>query len=97
MAAIWKLLIIFLCKNNLSAITGCVKDTLNICDISIRSQSFGIPGITINGNDIFEVCSVTREARERALFGEGPSLIESKTYRWLDHWHADPCRYREDS
>jgi len=96
MASIWKLPIIFLCENNLYAISGSVKETLNIQDISIRSMSYGIPGVTIDGNDIFEVYETAKKARARAVAGEGPTLIESKTYRWLGHWHADPCRYRDE-
>ena len=96
MASIWKLPVVFLCENNLYAISGSVNDTLNIRDISDRSKSYGIPGITVDGNDIFDVYATVKEARERAICGEGPTLIEAKTYRWLGHWHADPCRYREE-
>lgn len=95
MTSIWSLPVIFLCENNLYAISGCVDDTLNISDISERGKSYGMPGMTVDGNDIFEVYSAVREARERAVTGKGPTLIEAKTYRWLGHWHADPCRYRE--
>jgi TPP-dependent pyruvate/acetoin dehydrogenase alpha subunit len=95
MTSIWSLPVIFLCENNLYAISGCVDDTLNISDISERGKSYGMPGMTVDGNDIFEVYSAVREARERAVAGKGPTLIEAKTYRWLGHWHADPCRYRE--
>ncbi len=96
MASIWKLPVVFLCENNLYAISGCVKDTLNIRDISERNKAYGIPGLTLDGNDIFEVYSAVKEARDRAVAKEGPTLIEAKTYRWLGHWHADPCRYREE-
>ncbi len=96
MSSIWKLPVIFLCENNLYAISGSVKDTLNIKDISARSASYGISGVTIDGNNVFEVYSTVREARERAIAGDGPTLIESKTYRWLGHWIGDPIRYRTD-
>ena len=94
MASIWKLPIVFLCENNQYAISGCVKETLNICDISDRAASYGIPGGSVDGNDTFQVYDAVKRARERAISGEGPSLVEAKTYRWLGHWHADPCRYR---
>ena len=97
MASIWKLPVIFLCENNLYGISGCAKDTLNICDVAERSKSYGIPGVIVDGNDVFDVYGAVKNARERAISGEGPTLIESKTYRWLGHWHADPCRYREES
>ena len=97
MASIWNLPVIFLCENNLYGISGCVKDTLNVCDISVRARSYGIPGYTINGNDVSEVYERVKDSRERAAAGDGPVLIEAKTYRWLGHWQADPCRYREES
>lgn len=96
MASIWGLPVIFFCENNLYGISGHAKDTLNIRDISERAKSYGIPGVTVDGNNIFEVYAATKEARERAVAGKGPTLLESKTYRWLGHWHADPCRYRTD-
>jgi pyruvate dehydrogenase E1 component alpha subunit len=97
MASIWKLPVVFVCENNLYAISGCVDDTLNITDISRRGESYGIPGVSIDGNDIFEVFSTVKIARQRAVASQGPTLIEAKTYRWLGHWHADPCRYREEA
>jgi TPP-dependent pyruvate/acetoin dehydrogenase alpha subunit len=95
MASIWDLPVIFACENNFYGISGCARDTINIENISERSRAYGITGITIDGNDIFEVFDETRKARETAVNGKGPVLIEMKTYRWLGHWHADPCRYRE--
>ncbi|MFW6181777.1 MAG: thiamine pyrophosphate-dependent dehydrogenase E1 component subunit alpha, partial [Spirochaetota bacterium] len=94
LASIWRLPVVFLCENNQYAISGCVKDTLNICDVSDRAASYGIPGASVDGNDAFQVFDAVKRARGRAVAGEGPSLIEAKTYRWLGHWHADPCRYR---
>jgi TPP-dependent pyruvate/acetoin dehydrogenase alpha subunit len=96
MASIWQLPIVFICENNFYGISGCTRDTLNIENISERSKSYGIPGITVDGNDIFEVYDETKNGRERAVSGKGPTLIEMKTYRWLGHWHADPCRYRDE-
>jgi TPP-dependent pyruvate/acetoin dehydrogenase alpha subunit len=97
MASIWNLPVVFLCENNRYAISGCVDDTLNISDISERGKSYGIPGISVDGNDVFEIFSTVKKGRQRAVAGGGPTLIEAKTYRWLGHWHADPCRYREES
>ena len=94
MASIWHLPIVFFCENNFYGISGCTRDTLNIENISERSKAYGIHGVTVNGNDIFEVYDATRKARDLAVAGRGPVLIEAKTYRWLGHWHADPCRYR---
>jgi TPP-dependent pyruvate/acetoin dehydrogenase alpha subunit len=96
MASIWKLPIVFLLENNLYAISGCAKDLINVVDVSVRSRAYGIPGITIDGNDVFEVYDRVKRARERAAAGEGPTLIEAKTYRWCGHWISDPIRYRTE-
>jgi len=97
MASIWTVPVIFLCENNLSGISGCVKDTMNICDISVRAQAYGIPGYTIDGNDVLKVYGLLKEVRESVAAGKGPVLIEATTYRWLGHWQADPCRYRDEA
>ena len=96
MASIWDLPVIFFCENNLYGISGHTKDTMNIKDVSERAKAYGIAGVTVDGNNILEVYSATKEARERAISGGGPTLLEAKTYRWLGHWHADPCRYRTE-
>jgi TPP-dependent pyruvate/acetoin dehydrogenase alpha subunit len=97
MASIWSLPIVFFCENNFYGISGCTRDTLNIENISERSKAYGIRGVTVDGNDIYEVYDEVKKARDLAVAGKGPVLIEAKTYRWLGHWHADPCRYREDA
>jgi pyruvate dehydrogenase E1 component alpha subunit len=97
MASIWALPVIFFCENNFYGISGCTKDTIHIEDISERSKAYGITGITIDGNNIFEVYDATKRARDQVVAGGGPVLIEAKTYRWLGHWHADPCRYRDEA
>jgi TPP-dependent pyruvate/acetoin dehydrogenase alpha subunit len=94
MASIWNLPVVFFCENNGYAISTSACDSLNIHDISIRGVSYGIPGLSIDGNDVLEVYLAVRQARERALRGEGPTLIESKTYRTIGHWIGDPVRYR---
>jgi TPP-dependent pyruvate/acetoin dehydrogenase alpha subunit len=97
MASIWNLPIVFFCENNFYGISGCTKDTLNIENISVRSTAYGIPGVTVDGNDVLAVYDEVKKARILASDGKGPVLIEAKTYRWLGHWHADPCRYRDDA
>jgi TPP-dependent pyruvate/acetoin dehydrogenase alpha subunit len=96
MASIWDLPVIFFCENNLYGISGHAKDTMHIKDVSERAKAYGIAGVTVDGNNVLEVFSATKEARERAISGKGPTLLEAKTYRWMGHWHADPCRYRTD-
>jgi TPP-dependent pyruvate/acetoin dehydrogenase alpha subunit len=97
MASIWHLPIVFFCENNFYGISGCTKDTLNIEDISVRSTAYGIPGVTVDGNDVLAVFDETKKARVLAVEGKGPVLLEAKTYRWLGHWQADPCRYRDEA
>jgi TPP-dependent pyruvate/acetoin dehydrogenase alpha subunit len=94
MASIWNLPVIYLLENNYYAISGCAKDLIKVEDVSVRSVAYGIPGFTVDGNDVFEIYDAVKQARDRAVAGEGPTLIEAKTYRWCGHWISDPIRYR---
>jgi TPP-dependent pyruvate/acetoin dehydrogenase alpha subunit len=94
MAAIWRLPVIFFCENNCYAISTCTTESINIENISARAGAYGIPGITVDGNDVLAVYETVKQARSRAVDGEGPTLIESKTYRTVGHWIGDPIRYR---
>jgi len=94
LASIWKLPVVFLCENNQYGMSGPVKEMVNITDLSQRSGAYGIPGVTIDGNDIFAVMNATDEAVKRARAGEGPTLIEAKTYRWKGHSKSDAKKYR---
>jgi 2-oxoisovalerate dehydrogenase E1 component len=85
LAAVWKLPIIFLCENNQYALTTSFKETSAVERISARASAYGIPGVTVDGNDVAEVYAAAREAIERARAGEGPSLIEAMTWRWGQH------------
>jgi acetoin:2,6-dichlorophenolindophenol oxidoreductase subunit alpha len=78
MDSIWSLPVVFLCENNLYEIRGCVKDTLNVCDISVRGQAYGMQGISVDGNDIFAVFSALREARESAVIKRGRVALKRK-------------------
>lgn len=95
MASIWKLPVIFVCENNYYGISGCQRDMMNICDISDRAKSYGIPGVTADGNDILAVSDATYQAVERARKGEGPTLLEFRTWRHRGHWEGDPDEWRE--
>lgn len=97
MASIWKLPIIFVCENNLYAISGSTKECMNIPDISIRAKSYNIKSFTIDGNDVIKVFETAKEARDLAVNKQGPVLIECKTYRLVGHWIADPQIYRNVS
>lgn len=94
LASIWKLPVIFFCENNKYGMSGNINKMTNIENISIRAKSYGIPGVTINGSDLYEIIQVTDEAVQRARNGEGPTLIEAKTYRWKGHSRSDARKYR---
>jgi TPP-dependent pyruvate/acetoin dehydrogenase alpha subunit len=91
LAAILSLPVIFICNNNLYAIDMPVEKSMVIPDISLRAQGYGMPGKTIDGNNVLEVYRTVKEAIGRARRGGGPSLIECKTYRLRPHCE----RYQE--
>jgi TPP-dependent pyruvate/acetoin dehydrogenase alpha subunit len=94
MAGVMKLPIVYVCDNNCYAMTVPTACAMAIEDISIRAQGYGFPGVTVDGNDVLAVYEVTRAAIARARKGEGPTLIECKTYRWMGHSINDPAVYR---
>lgn len=94
LASVWKLPVIFFCENNLYGMSGSIKEMVNVKNISERAKAYGIPGYTINGNDVLEVAGETHKAVERAKKGEGPTLIEAQTYRWKGHSKSDARKYR---
>ena len=85
MAAVWKLPVIFFCENNRYAITTSVATSHGQPDIAKRAEGYGIPGIIVDGQDFSAVYQVTQYAVQRARRGEGPTLIEAKTYRFDEH------------
>lgn len=85
MAALWKLPVIFLCENNQYAITTPLVKSHAQQSIARRALSYGLPGIEVDGQDIIQVFETTSVAVQRARNGEGPSLIEAKTYRFGEH------------
>lgn len=94
LASVWKLPAVFVCENNGFGISVPVKESTSVKDISVRAASYDIPGYTVDGNDVFAINEVAEHAIERARKGEGPTLIECKTYRWYGHWTGDPQVYR---
>ena len=93
LASIWKLPIIYICENNQYGISMSVKKHVNIPDLSIRASSYGIPGKTIDGNDVLLVYQTVLEAKEYVK-KNGPMLIVANTYRWMGHSKSDANRYR---
>ena len=85
-ASVWKLPIIFVCENNQYAANNAVSVQHPRVDIAAHAAAYVMPGVIVDGNDVLEVEAATREAVARARRGEGPSLLECKTYRW--HFHA---------
>ena len=85
LAAIWKLPVIYLCENNLYAATTDIRYSASVRDIADRAKAYNIPGLVVDGQDPLAVHEVVIEAAKRARAGEGPSLIEAKTYRYRGH------------
>ncbi|MDT7862986.1 MAG: thiamine pyrophosphate-dependent dehydrogenase E1 component subunit alpha [Vulcanisaeta sp.] len=94
LAAIWKLPVIFVCENNLYQISLPYSKQQLITSVAERGKAYGIPGVSVDGQDVLAVYEATREAVERARRGEGPTLIEARTYRFRGHFEGDPQIYR---
>ena len=84
-AAAWKLPMLYVCENNLYSAQTPASETLAFPDVAARAHGYGIPGVIVDGNDVFAVYEAAAQAVERARAGEGPTLIECKTYRWRRH------------
>lgn len=96
-ASVHHLPVVFVCENNLYGISVSQKQHQAIQDISIRAVAYNMPGISIDGNDVCVVYEASSKSIQRARAGEGPTLIECKTYRWRGHHEGDPNqgkRYR---
>jgi acetoin:2,6-dichlorophenolindophenol oxidoreductase subunit alpha len=94
MAAIWKLPVIYLCENNQYAMSMPYRNAFSVENISTRAVAYNIPGVTVDGMDPLAVYEAVSQAAERARRGEGPTLIESKTYRYKGHSKSDRQAYR---
>ena len=94
LAAVWKLPVIFVCENNQFGMTVPTWQSTSVENIADRAAGYGIPGEVVDGNDAAAVYEAFARAKERALNGEGPSILEMKTYRWRGHWTGDPEVYR---
>jgi TPP-dependent pyruvate/acetoin dehydrogenase alpha subunit len=94
MAAIYTLPIVFVCENNQYAMSFPAEKAFKIPNISMRAAAYGMPGETVDGNDVLAVYRAVLPAVERARNGDGPSLVENVTYRWRGHSKSDANRYR---
>ncbi len=94
MAAIWSLPVVYVCENNQYGMSMSTKRALKIERIAQRAAGYGMPGVTVDGNDVIEVYEAASEAVERARAGGGPTLVECVTYRWKGHSKSDQELYR---
>jgi TPP-dependent pyruvate/acetoin dehydrogenase alpha subunit len=94
LAGVMKLPIVYICDNNCYAMTVSAECALPVKDIAVRAAGYGFPGLVVDGNDVLAVYEATQESIARARRGEGPTLIECKTYRFLGHSIGDPQDYR---
>jgi TPP-dependent pyruvate/acetoin dehydrogenase alpha subunit len=95
-AAVHKLPVVFICENNIYAYSVPIEKSMAIEDVADRAEAYGFDGVAINGNDVLAVFQATQGAIARARAGDGPTLIECKTYRWHGHSEHDPAFYRTE-
>jgi len=94
MGAIWNLPVIYVCENNKYGASTSVEKVMKVKHVADRAAAYGIPGETIDGNDVEGVYRAMSHAGERARAGVGPTLLELETYRFSGHSRSDPGRYR---
>lgn len=90
LAATWDLPVLFVCENNLYATEMPFEQATKNTNVASRAAAYNIPGVQVDGNDVFDVYEKAGEAVARARKGEGPTLIECLTYRWYGHHEGDP-------
>src|SRR5437588_2218368 len=95
-AGVHQLPVVFICENNQYAYSVPLEKSMAIDDVAIRAEGYGFDGVAINGNDVLAVYQATQGALARARGGDGPTLIECKTYRWHGHSEHDKAFYRTD-
>jgi TPP-dependent pyruvate/acetoin dehydrogenase alpha subunit len=97
MAAIWDLPVLYVVENNLYAASTSVSLTMKVAHIAERAAAYGMPGQTVDGNDVLAVYEATRAAAARAREGKGPTLLELMTYRITGHSRRDPALYQPEA
>jgi 2-oxoisovalerate dehydrogenase E1 component len=93
-ASAWKLPVVYVVENNLYGMSVPFETVSALPDIAARAASYAMPGVVVDGMDPLAVYEAVAAALERARRGEGPALIECKTYRWYGHSRSDPRAYR---
>jgi len=96
MAAVWKVPVVFVIENNLYGEYSPIRETTPLDDLAERAKGYAMPGVIVDGQDVDAVHAVVAEAVARARAGEGPTLIEAKTYRYRGHSRTDPAKYRAE-
>jgi pyruvate dehydrogenase E1 component alpha subunit len=96
LASIWDLPVVFVCENNGFAESTPVEYHASVKDIADRATAYGMPGLSVDGTDIFAVSEAVSEAVKRARQGEGPTLIECKAFRYYGHFEGDAVAYYTD-
>jgi len=96
MAAVWSAPIVFVVENNLYGEYTPMRDTTPLDDIAERAAAYAMPGVMVDGQDIGAVHAEVANAVDRARAGDGPTLIEVKTYRFSGHSRTDPAKYRPE-
>jgi 2-oxoisovalerate dehydrogenase E1 component len=94
LAALWKLPVVYIVENNLYGMSVPIQKATTRLDIAERACAYGIPGEVVDGMDVLAVREAVGRAVEHARRGEGPSLVECKTYHWYGNSRSDPRRYR---
>lgn len=95
MASVWKAPVVFVCENNLYGEYSPIRSTTPVDDLAVRAGAYAMPGVTVDGNDPDVVHAQASAAVARARAGEGPTLLECKTYRYSGHSRTDPGKYRQ--
>jgi len=93
LASVWKLPVVFICQNNLFGEHTRFENSTSVDQISKRAVAYGMPGVTVNGNDPFDMYAAAHAAINRARDGEGPTLIEAMTFRFYGHVFGDDDHY----
>ena len=86
--------VVYICENNLYGVGTRQENVRKVKDIADRASGYGIPGLAVDGNDVIAVYEAAGKGVERARRGDGPTLIECKTYRWRTHFEGEPDTYR---
>lgn len=95
MASLWKLPILYVCENNLYAMSTHIENSVSGKNIIKRAEAYNMEGVSVDGMDVLEICRISKELIEKIRSGSGPTLLECRTYRFRGHSKSDPRVYRK--